>query len=124
MIVGFWLPASAAEDDWKTYVNKYMSEVVKLAANAPEVIAAVQEQNVASAGLTPEQIEALDRQWRAERKGNGGPLSNAKMFNPTSQFLKGFKTAGNGPIIEIFIMDNKGLNVAQNRPHQRLHARR
>jgi hypothetical protein len=116
MVTGTSLPASPAEGDWKTYVNKYMSEVVKLAVNAPEVIAAVQEQNVASAGLTPDQIEALDRQWRAERKVNGGPLNNAKMFNPTSQFLKGFKTAANGPIVEIFIMDNKGLNVAQTDP--------
>src|SRR5262245_18045337 len=96
-------PTIAAEDDWKTYVNKYMSEEVKLAANAPEVIAAVQEQNAANAGLTPAQIEALDRQWRAERKVNGGPLTNAKMFNPISQFLEGFKTAANGPIVEIFI---------------------
>src|SRR6476620_96109 len=104
---------SAGENDWKTYVNKYMSEVVKLATNAPEVIAAVQEQNAANSGVTPDQIEALDRQWRAERKVNGGTLSNAKMFNATSEFLKGFKTAANGPIVEIFIMDNKGLNVAQ-----------
>src|SRR5262245_38471841 len=89
MVSGISAPAHAAEDDWKTYVSKYMSEVVKLAANAPEVIAAVQEQNAANAGLTPDQIEALDRQWRAERKANGGPLTNAKMFNPTSQFLKG-----------------------------------
>src|SRR5262245_28264012 len=116
MVGGISTPTIAAENDWKTYVNKYMSEVVKLAANAPEVIAAVQEQNAANAGLTPDQIEALDRQWRAERKANGGPLTNAKMFNPTSQFLKGFKTAANGPIVEIFIMDNKGLNVAQTDP--------
>jgi hypothetical protein len=116
MVVGTSLPASAAEDDWKTWVNKYMSDVVKLAANAPEVIAAVQEQNAANAGITPNQIEALDRQWRAEQKVKGGPLSNAKMFNPTSEFLKGFKTATNGPIVEIFIMDNKGLNVAQTDP--------
>jgi hypothetical protein len=108
--------AVAGEDEWKTYVSKYMSEVVSLGVYAPEVIAAVQEQNVANAGLTPNQIEALDRQWRAERKVNGGPLSNAKMFNPTSQFLKGFKAAANGAIVEIFIMDNKGLNVAQTDP--------
>ena len=38
------------------------------------------------------------------------------MFNPTSEFLKGFKTAANGPIVEIFVMDNKGLNVAQTDP--------
>ena len=118
MVIGMLSPSPAlsAEDDWKTYVNKYMSEMGKLVANAPEVIAAVQEQNAAHAGLTPDQIEALDRQWRAERKANGGPLTNAKMFNTTSQFLKGFKTAANGPIVEIFIMDNKGLNVAQTDP--------
>ena len=84
IMVATLLPASAAQDDWKTYVSKYMSEVVKLAASAPEVIAAVQEQNAANAGITPDQIEALDLQWRAERKVNGGSLSNAKMFNPTS----------------------------------------
>src|SRR5690349_12681782 len=90
MVVGTTLPAGAAQDDWKTWVNKYMSDVVKLAANAPEVIAAVQEQNASNAGITPDQIEALDRQWRAEQKVKGGPLSNAKMFNATSEFLKGF----------------------------------
>jgi hypothetical protein len=108
--------AVARETDWKTYVDKYMSEVVSLAVNAPEVIAAVAEQNAANTGLTPDRIEGLDRQWRAERKVNGGPLSNAKMFNPSSEYLKGFKTAANGPILEIFIMDNKGLNVAQTDP--------
>ena len=49
IMVATLLPASAAQDDWKTYVSKYMSEVVKLAASAPEVIAAVQEQNAANA---------------------------------------------------------------------------
>jgi hypothetical protein len=93
-----------------------MSELVTLAVNAPEVIAAVQEQNAAHAGLRADQIEALDRQWRAERKANGGPLTNVKMFNATSEFLKGFRTAANGPIVEMFIMDNKGLNVAQTDP--------
>jgi hypothetical protein len=93
-----------------------MSEVVSLVVNAPEVIAAVQEQNVAHASLRADQIEALDRQWRAERKANGGPLTTATMSNSASQFLKGFKTAANGPIVEILIMDNKGLNVAQTNP--------
>src|SRR5262245_59547136 len=108
--------AVAATDEWKTYVSKYMSEVVSLAVNAPQVIAAVQEQNAAHASLRADQIEALDRQWRAECKANGGPLTTMTMSNPTSQFLKGFKTAANGPIVEIFIMDNKGLNVAQTDP--------
>jgi hypothetical protein len=108
--------AVAGGDEWKTYVSKYISEVVGLAVNAPEVIAAVQEQNAAHAGLRADQIEALDRQWRAERKANGGPLTNVKMFNATSEFLKGFRTAANGPIVEIFIMDNRGLNIAQTDP--------
>jgi len=108
--------AVAGGDEWKTYVSKYMSEVVTLAVNAPEVIAAVQEQNAANAGLRADQIEALDRQWRAERKANGGLLNNVKMYNATSEFLKGFRTASNGPIVEMLVMDNKGLNVAQTDP--------
>lgn len=114
------LPATtalAADDDWKPYAAQYMSEVMKNVTAAPEVIAAIQAQNAANATITADQIDALDRQWRAERKAGTGPLTSATMNNAASAFLRGYKTAArDGAVIEIFIMDNKGLNVGQTDP--------
>jgi hypothetical protein len=67
---------SAAQDDWKTYVSKYMSEVVKLQRarrRSSQRCGAERRQRWNHAGP----VEALDRQWRAERV-NGGSLSNAR----------------------------------------------
>lgn len=109
--------AIAADDDWKPYASQYMSEVMKNVMAAPEVVAAIQAQNAANAGITAEQIDALDRQWRAERKAGAGPLTAEKMTNPLSMFLRGYKSAvRDGAVIEIFVMDNKGLNVGQTDP--------
>ena len=108
--------AVADEDDYQVYLSKYVSERMKAALLAPEVIAAIQAQNAAHASLTEADIDALDRQWRAEAKTFGGTLVNGTMSNPASAFLRGFKAASGGVIAEIFIMDNKGLNVAQTDP--------
>ncbi len=110
-------PAIAADDDWKPYASQYVSEVMRNVITAPEVIAAIHAQNVANAGVTAEQIDALDRQWRAERRAGAGPLTAEKMTNPLSMFLRGYKSAvRDGAVIEIFVMDNKGLNVGQTDP--------
>lgn len=108
--------AAKTEDDYSVFLSKYISEQMKAALLAPEVIAAIQAQNAANATLTEAGIDALDRQWRAEAKTFGGALVNATMSNEASAFLRGFKAASGGVIAEIFIMDNKGLNVAQTDP--------
>jgi len=108
--------AMADDDDYQAYLNKYVSESVKAAVQAPEVIAAIQAQNVAHSTLTEADIDALDRQWRAERKTFGGSLVDSTLSNTVSAFLRGFKAASGGVIEEIFIMDNKGLNVGATDP--------
>lgn len=108
--------AAAEGEDYEAYLSKYISERMKAALLAPEVIAAIQAQNAAHANLTEASIDALDRQWRAEAKTFGGPLVSGTMSNSASAFLRGFKAASGGVIAEIFIMDNKGLNVAQTDP--------
>ena len=108
--------AVADEDDYEVYLSKYISEQMKLALTAPEVVSAIQAQNAANANLTEAGIDALDRQWRAEAKTFGGTLVNGTLSNAASAFLRGFKAASGGVIAEIFIMDNKGLNVAQTDP--------
>jgi hypothetical protein len=41
---------------------------------------------------------------------------DSKMNNQLSAFLRGVKAASGGVIVEIFVMDNIGLNVGQTDP--------
>lgn len=81
----------------------------------PALIAAVNAQNQTYTGIGQDQIDALDKQWRAEAKAEGkGPLVNDLMSRPESVKLLEKQVATAGFINEIFAMDNHGLNVAQS----------
>ncbi len=74
------------------------------------------QQNLNHLGLTAEDIDTLDQRWRQEKLRGAGDLMSSKLDNELSAFLRGVKAASGGVITEIFIMDNKGLNVAQTDP--------
>lgn len=80
----------------------------------PVVVEAVKAQNAKHAGLTQDKIDALDKQWRSETKAAAKPLINEVMGNTLSAFLKKKEAEGKGLVTEIFVMDNKGLNVGQS----------
>ncbi len=80
----------------------------------PAVIEAVKAQNAKHAALTPEKIIELDKQWRAETKASAKPLINEVTGNPLSAYLKKKEAESKGLVTEIFVMDNKGLNVGQS----------
>jgi len=81
---------------------------------APEVVAAVKAQNEKNASLDQATIDSLDLQWRTEVDDNGGPLSTEVLANALSVHLKQVKDDNGGLFTEIFVMDNKGLNVGQS----------
>lgn len=87
---------------------------VKSWANDPAVISAINAQNAANAGLSQDEIIKLDKQWRAETKAGSGPLIDKVLNNALSGFLKKVKADSQGLYTEIFVMDNKGLNVGQS----------
>jgi hypothetical protein len=80
----------------------------------PAVIDAVKAQNAKHAALDQAKIDALDKQWRAETKAAAKPLINEVMGNPLSAYLKKKEGESKGLVTEIFVMDNKGLNVGQS----------
>jgi hypothetical protein len=80
----------------------------------PAIISAIKAQNEANAGLTEDAIIKLDKQWRAETKAGSGPLVDKVLNNALSGFLKKVKEDAGGLYTEIFVMDNKGLNVGQS----------
>jgi hypothetical protein len=110
------LPAAAP-----ALANEYAGALQALAADQlaawttnPDLIAAIRAQNAANAGLSQADIDALDQAWRAEVGAGDQPTIAAVLANPSSAWLKSQKDAAGGLITEVFVMDNRGLNVAQS----------
>ena len=76
------------------------------------IVAAIKAQNEAHASLTESKILELDKQWRAETSESARPLIDSKLGTDASKHLSGVKESKQGLFTEIFVMDNKGLNVA------------
>lgn len=80
----------------------------------PRVIDSINAQNAQNAELQQDEIKNLDDQWRAERKTDNQPLIDKVLAKPLSDFLKEVKEQYDGLFLEIFVMDNRGLNVGQS----------
>lgn len=112
----FFSYPAAAENEYAGKMKKILAEQVRPLLSDPAVITAIKDQNAKHAGLTAADIDRLDKQWRAEVKQGSGPLVGESMGKPLSKLLKDKVTASGGVITELFLMDNKGLNVAQAAP--------
>ena len=107
------LPAFA-EEAHVAPVTEFMQDEVKPWLSDQLVIDAIKAQNGEHASLDQAGIDALDQEWRAEVDGADSELIDAVLDNKLSAFLKEKQAASDGLITEIFIMDNKGLNVGQS----------
>lgn len=105
---------SAAATAPEIKVKRITEEQVKVWAHQPKVIAAVKAQNKRHAKLTQGDIDRLDKQWRAETKSGNRPMIDKMLGNSLSAYLKKVKTDGKDLYTEIFVMDNRGLNVGQS----------
>ena len=74
----------------------------------------VADQNHKYRDRSEDEIVALDRQWRKETEAKAKPLISATLSNPLSAYLTRIQAHSNGLFTEIFVMDNKGLNVGQS----------
>ncbi len=80
--------------------------------NDPVIVAAIKEQNVRTASLSSDEIIAQDTDWRAQVGGTDTPLISAVLDAPLSAFLTEHLEKSGGRILEVFVMDHVGLNVA------------
>ena len=81
------------------------TEIVRVAVNA---------QNARIGDIDQAEIDRLDKQWRAEREADDKPLIAATLSNPLSVYLSRMQGKSVGLFVEIFVMDDKGLNVGQS----------
>jgi hypothetical protein len=72
------------------------------------------ERNRANVSLDQAKIDALDKQWREERKVTDQPLITAVLSSPLSGYLTRIQARSLGLYTEIFVIDAKGLNAGQS----------
>jgi hypothetical protein len=108
-IFGLSNPFAAMEYEAKA--KALVPELRKL-IQSPEIIAAVRKQNQENAKLTQDDINALDKRWMSKDASLISPI----MQNLVSKLLQKFLLESKGLYGEIFVMDNRGLNVGQSGP--------
>lgn len=99
-------------------VGDYFSKHVKSWINGPEVVSAIRDQNRETASFDQAQIDAADKAWRAEigSEENTRPMVEKVMKRDVSLYLKKQQRAADWMIVEIILMDAKGLNVGLSTP--------
>lgn len=95
-------------------IRHFAETTVRAWLDDRRVIDAIREQNARHAGLKQSEIDALDRQWRSETSATNRPLIDRTLGTDLSQFLAQARNEQGGIVTEVFIMDNRGLNVGQS----------
>lgn len=103
---------SAVADD--AALRIFAEEKLKTILSNDIVVESLKAQNSAHESLTQPDIDTLDLQWRAETDGQSGDLIERTLASPLSDYLAAALEAGEGLYTEIFVMDNRGLNVGQS----------
>ena len=106
--------SATAQDAHVAPVTDYIETNIKPWLSDPVLVDAVKAQNAQNANLAQADIDALDKKWRAETEGSSKEMIDGVLGNALSQFLKAKQQEAGGLITEVFVMDNKGLNVGQS----------
>lgn len=101
--------------------NEFQQELETLArtritelAKAPEIVAAVIEQNRRTDSYTQADIQRLDAEWGQQARMIDQPMIDEVMDNALSRLLVKKQETSGGLFTEIIVMDAKGLNVGQS----------
>lgn len=107
-------PVRAADQPSKDLVTQEVVDGIRKWVMVPVVRLAVAGQNRKTGSIDQAKIDALDAQWRAERKVEDQPLITATLGSPLSSYLTRIQAGSLGLYSEIFITDSHGLNVGQS----------
>lgn len=78
------------------------------------VVFMTNNQNKKYSDVDDTKITELDTQWTTERETDNKPLISATLTNPLSAYLTMVQAHSYGLFTEIFVMDDKGMNVGQS----------
>ncbi|ASM72290.1 MULTISPECIES: hypothetical protein [Roseobacteraceae] len=106
----FTAPLAAAEP--ADAMTQYVTEKVVAWLQTDDVVAAITAKNAQTGALTVQEVDDLDRDWRAQVGQADKPLILSVLDTPLSASLADHVAGSGGMITEIFVMDSQGLNVA------------
>lgn len=108
------LVTAQADAEIESAARQYLSNHARPWLDDPIVVDAVNRQNQVNADLSQADVDQLDKTWRSQASTGSGPMIDSVLSNALSTYLKTVQDDSNGLITEIFVMDNKGLNVGQS----------
>lgn len=95
-------------------VSDELIEKLRSIVSEEIVVRSIRAQNAKYGAMSQAEIDALDQQWRAERKSDDKPLIAPTLYNPLSTYLTRRQATDLGLFAAIFVMDRNGLNVGQS----------
>lgn len=98
----------------KSMIDDALISEVRGWAQSNVVFLTLEDRNKKNKDLDAAKIDALDKQWRAERKESDQPLITAVLSSPLSGYLTRIQANSLGLYTEIFVIDAKGLNAGQS----------
>ncbi|WP_193367861.1 hypothetical protein [Pelagibius marinus] len=104
--------SSASADEW--LIREHIIDEIRSWSSSPVILLTLEASNERYASLDQAGIDALDKQWRAEREVEDQPLITAVLSSPLSNYLTRIQARSRGLYTEIFVMDAKGLNAGQS----------
>ena len=115
LLACFGLSSITAANDYEQQIREVFDQRLKTWIESPMVIEAIKKQNQENKGLSQIDIDALDKDWRHQVEVGGGPLIERLLSKKASVFLAKRQENSNELVNEVFVMDNKGMNVAQSK---------
>jgi len=110
-------PSEAAKPtppDAAKLITPQVVEAVKKLLVKPVTVISIGASNDAHAKIDQAGIDALDNEWKAEAKAEKQPLIAEMLSSPLSNYLLYLQAQSAGLYTEMFVMDDKGLNVGQS----------
>jgi hypothetical protein len=116
LLVAFWAHNAFAQSEPPSVeiLDEAAIELIRDWLNNTVVEMSILAHNKRYKGVGQEQIDALDKAWRAERESEDQPLIAATLSSPLSTYLTQIQAMSGGIFTEIFVMDAYGLNVGQS----------
>jgi hypothetical protein len=87
---------------------------VKKVLVQPVTVISIGASNDAHAKIDQAGIDGLDNEWKAQSKVDKQPLIAEMLSSPLSTYLLYLQARSAGLYTEMFVMDDKGLNVGQS----------
>lgn len=109
----FAVSSALSANEFEADLNRLAQTTIQGWTSETIVIETLRQQNIETAGLSEDDILALDATWRAET-ASGGPLIDSLLANELSGYLKSLVADGQLVYSEIFVTDARGLNAGQS----------